>query len=84
MRPQSRVPIAITTLVWYTGACRAVVGLECHEFVVQQLRKFPEHIQIGARRQAGVRHVMCTIQNDAAGPLEILCFGFAMRQIDGA
>ena len=66
------------------GPRRAVVGLESHEFIVQQLREFPEYIQIGARRQARVGHAMCAIQNDAAGPLEILCLGFAMRQIDRA
>ena len=62
----------------------SALGLEGHEFVVQQLRKFPEHIEIGARRQAGIGHAMRPIEHQAARALEKLSLRLAMREVDGA
>ncbi len=79
-----RVPIAITTLVWYTGCAGGVAALEGHQLVVQQLREFPQHVEIGARREAGVGDAVRAVQHQAAGSLEKLSFRLAMGQIHRA
>ena len=66
------------------GLRRRADGLEGHQLVVQQLREFAEHIQIGARRQAGVGHAVRAVQDHAARALEKFSLRLAMRQIDGA
>ena len=55
------------------GSARAVERLESHELVVELLGKLPQHVEIGARREARVGDPLHAIEHQAPGALEILC-----------